>query len=459
MKSELIINANSKKIAFALLEEKKLVSLREEEKDDKFAVGNIFFARVKRILPSLNAAFLDIGYEKDAFLHYKNLGFKFKNFKKYLRLSIANHKLPDIEELKLESDIKKNESKISDEIYSGEYILVQISKKAISSKSIRLSADISIKGHHIILFPFSNKIYVSKKIENKIERERLKNIIHEIKPNNYGVIVRTVAEDISKIEIEKELKELVSSWKNIFEITKKIIPPKLIIGEEKQATSILRDLLNKSVEKIYVDNEKIFTEIKDFIKKIGRDENIVNYYKGKYNIFEFFDVEKQIRVLFGKKIYIKNGSYLIIEKTEAMHVIDVNSGNRSKKNIDQETNNFNINYIAVDEIARQLKLRDIGGIIVIDFIDMKNIEKRILIYNRMKEKMANDKTIHQILPLTKFGLMQITRQRIRPEISINVSEKCPICDGTGEIVPEVLASEDFKENLEKIIELKKKTFF
>jgi len=457
--NELFIHVTTSEISIALLEDKKLVELNKEKRELKFSVGDIYLGRVKKIMPGLNAAFVDVGYEKDAFLHYHDLGPQFRSLNKYLYSFIDKKgKPPVLSRFKLEPDIDKN-GLINNVLNQGQKILVQITKEPISTKGPRLTSEISIAGRNLVLIPFSNKVSISQKISSSEERARLKNIIDSIKPKNFGVIIRTVAENKRVAELDEELRSLVKKWESAFNKGQFKKIPQLFISEVDRTVAILRDLLNPSFTNIYVDDESVFREIKDYIAKIAPEkEKIVKLYNGKDSLFEKYGIEKQIKSLFGKTVSFKQGAYLIIEHTEALHVIDVNSGNRSKSSNTQENNALEINLAAAEEIARQLRLRDMGGIIVVDFIDMKSNENKQKVYEKMKEVMQNDRTKHNILPLTKFGLMQITRQRVRPVMSINVYEKCPSCKGSGEVPSTSLFTDEIENKLGLIINKNKHLF-
>lgn len=450
--NELVIDVNSSEIAIALLQDKQLIELSKEKSNKQFTVGDIYLGTVRRIMAGLNAAFVDVGYEKDAFLHYLDLGPQYLSLHKFLQIALTQREVPKLSDFENKLDIDKN-GKITDILKPGQPVLVQIAKEPISTKGPRISSELSIAGRYLVLMPFSDKVSISTKIKSAEERNRLKNLIMSIKPKNFGVIVRTVAEGKRVAVLDTELRELVEKWENAMKSIKGMKPPGVVIDELSRTSAILRDILNPTFNNIYVNNSSVYSEVKDYIKNISPEkQKIVKYYSGRTPIFEYFGIDKQIKSLFGKIVTIKNGAYLIIEHTEALHVIDVNSGNRSKKDNDQETNALEVNISAADEIARQLRLRDMGGIIVIDFIDMHNLENKIKLYERMKEAMAQDRTKHSILPLSKFGLMQITRQRVRQEMNIKTMETCPTCGGSGEITPSILFVDELESHIKYIIE-------
>ena len=456
MSNELIIDVTPSEIVIALLKDKQLVELNKEKSNLQFSVGDVYLGKVKKIMPGLNAAFVDVGYEKDAFLHYLDLGPQIQTLQNFLEAAIQRKgKTLSMQRFKTESDIDKK-GKIVDVLKVGQLILVQIAKEPISTKGPRLSSEISIAGRNIVLIPFSDKVSVSQKIASADEKKRLRTLIQNIKPKHYGVIVRTVAEGKSAETLEEELKELVKKWESAFIDINEAKPPQLFIGEMNRTSTILRDLLNGTFSNIYVNDERYYSQIKEYIASIAPEtEKILKLIKGGPPILERFGINKQIKALFGRTVSIKNGAYLIIEHTEALHVIDVNSGNRTKLGDDQETNALEVNLLAAQHIAQQLRLRDMGGIIVIDFIDMYTAEHRLKLLEFMREAMADDRAKHNILAVSKFGLMQITRQRVRPELTGQAVEKCPVCRGSGEIVPSILFDDELFNNLSFVIEQNK----
>lgn len=456
---DLIISVNDAEISIALLEEKQLVELNTEKRNVKFSVGDIYLGKVKKIMPGLNAAFINVGFEKDAFLHYLDLGAQFKTLHRYYHLATQNKvRMPAVSKFKPEPDIDKD-GKIADVLTAGQTVIVQITKEPISTKGPRLASEVSIAGRNLVLMPFSDKVSVSSKIENGEERNRLKLLIQSIKPKNYGVIVRTAAEGKKVAALDAELKELINRWeKALSGVRRDVKSPRLLLGEMNRTTTILRDILSTDFNSIIVDNEVIAGEVKSYIWEIAPEKGkIVKVYKEQIPIFDYYGVSRQIKGLFGRTVSFKGGSYLIIEHTEALHVIDVNSGNRSKSGSDQESNALAVNLEAAREISRQLRLRDMGGIIVIDFIDMQTNDNRQVLYDRMKELMSADRAKHNILPLSKFGLMQMTRQRVRPEMTIVTDEKCPVCRGEGKTAPAILLTDEIERTLSCIIEKVKTT--
>lgn len=452
MNNELIIDSSSSEVVIALLNDKRLVELNKEKSNNNFSVGDIYLGRIKKVMQGLNAAFVDVGYEKDAFLHYLDLGPQINSLNKFTKLvQTGKQKSAGLSYFQLDPDIDKS-GKISNVISSNQQILVQIAKEPISTKGPRISSELSLAGRYLVLVPFSDRISISQKIKNSAERNRLIKLIQSIRPKNFGVIIRTVAENKTVADLDGDLKDLYSKWENLIEQLKTATPPQKVLGELDRTSAILRDLLNASFNSITVNDEKLFEETKSYLQTIAPDkEKIVKLYKGKEPIFEHFGVERQIKSLFGKTVNIKSGAYLVIEHTEALHVIDVNSGHRAKSSKDQETNALEVNLEAATEIARQLRLRDMGGIIVVDFIDLHSQANRKLLYDKIKEEMKFDRAKHNILPPSKFGLVQITRQRVRPEMNIVTVEKCPACDGTGEIQASVLLIDAIENKLRFIL--------
>lgn len=452
MSNELVINATQNGCRIALLKDKNLSEYHHDEGGTQFKVGEVYLGTVKKVIPGLNAAFIDIGYEKDAFLHYLDLGPQFQSLKKYTRLAQSRKGGPiRLEKFNLEPDIDKM-GKINQVLTKGNQLLVQVVKEPISTKGPRLSCEISIAGRYLVLVPFSNTVNVSKKIEDANERKRLLRLISSIKPENFGIIIRTVAARKEVAELDADLRNLVKSWEDGVQRIPDAKPRDKVIGEISLASALLRDVLNESFDSIEVDDKTIYDEIKTYIRAIAPDkEKIVKLYNGKAKIFEAFGIEKQMKSAFGQTVSLKDGGYLIIEHTEALHVIDVNSGNKSNREDDQEATALSVNMEAANEIARQLRLRDMGGIIVIDFIDMRSSENKRKLYKKMQEAMEPDRSKFTVLPLTKFGLMQVTRQRVRPEMNIATKEVCPTCNGTGKVTPTILISDEIEKNLDHLI--------
>ena len=452
MKSELIVDVQAAEVSIALLEDGRLVSLQKEARNIAYAVGDIYLAKVKKLMPGLNAAFVNVGYEKDAFLHYLELGSHFSSYEKFVAQLLADRKhQPRLSQMKLLPEIDKHGS-VTDLLAPGKELLVQIVKEPISSKGPRLTTDITLTGRYLVLTPFCDKISISQKIKSSEEKTRLHQLVESIKPRNYGVIIRTSAEGKRVAELNHELKTLVQAFEDACEKAQRSTAPELVFEEENRVVGMLRDVFSPSFENIHVNDPDIFRQIQKYVDLISPGaRDIVKLYEDTAPIFDHFGITRQIKSSFGKTVSFKSGAYIIIEHTEALHVIDVNSGNRSKATNDQESNALEVNLRAADEIARQLRLRDMGGIIVVDFIDMAKAEHRQQLYDHMREIMANDRARHNILPLSKFGLMQITRQRVRPVLDITVAEECPSCFGKGKVQPSILFTDTLFEKLEYMV--------
>lgn len=448
MDKDLIIDVKQTEVSIALLENHRLIELNKEVNDGKkYNVGDVYLGKVKKLLPSLNAAFVDIGDERDAFVHYLDLGLNFKAFDYFTRQINGNKDFQQFFSNVKIDDILEKEGKIERFLAPGQPIMVQVVKEPISTKGSRLTAEISIAGRNLVLLPFTDKVSISQKITSKDEKQRLERLVYSILPHNYGVIIRTAAEGKKAAVLDAELKSLIKKWEESWQKMADSKSVQLLFTENSRTTTILRDLLNDSFSNIYVNDEQMFEEVSEYVSMIApQQEKIVKLYKGSEPIFDHFEVTRQIKGSFGKVVSIRQGAYLIIEHTEALHVIDVNSGIRAKQR-EQEDNSFEVNVNAADEIARQLRLRDMGGIVIVDFIDMESNEHKVKLYKHMMEVMASDRAKHTILPLTKFGLMQITRQRVRPATEINTNEVCPTCGGTGKIGPSILFDEVLERQL------------
>ena len=426
MNKELIIRSSSNTVDFALLKDGKLIELQKDEEGNNFSVGDVFLAKIRKSVAGLNAAFVNVGYEKDAFLHYHDLGPKLPTLLKFVK-RVSTGKLRDysLKNFPFEKDIDKNGS-IADAIKSNQSVLVQIVKEPISTKGPRISSELSIAGRYVVLVPFSDRISISQKIENREEKDRLKRLLKSITPKGFGVIVRTVAEGRKVAELDRDLQNLYGRWTAMCKKLHRAHHPSKVLGEMNKASSILRDIFNDSFTSIIVDDELLYIQIKDYLQEIApKKESIVKLYQSNVPIFEKHGIERQIKTSFGRTVSMAKGAYLIIEHTEALHVIDVNSGNRSNKAKNQEDSALEVNLISATELARQLRLRDMGGIIVVDFIDMNKAEHRRKLFNHLRDEMKDDRAKHKILPPSKFGLIQITRQRVRPEMNIKTREEDP----------------------------------
>ena len=453
MRSELVVDVTPREMTTALLEDGRLVTLQRETRDASYAVGNLYLAKVKKLMPGLNAAFVNVGHSKDAFLHYLDLGSQFNTFSQYIQTVRANpNKRPtSISKVKNQAETNKHGT-VTDLLTQGQELLVQIAKEPISTKGPRLTTEITFTGRFLVLTPFNDRISVSQKIKDHAEKTRLRRLIESMKPKNFGIIVRTSAENKKAAELNAELRLLLKAWDDAIAKVQTATPPSLVYEEESRAVGEIRDILSPEFESIQVNNAEVFEQIHDYVNLIAPDRSdIVKLYSEDTPIFDKFGITKQIKSSFGKTVSFKSGAYIIVESTEALHVIDVNSGNRSRTSTDQESNALNVNLLAADEIARQLRLRDMGGIIVVDFIDMNDGTNRQKLYDRLKEDMPNDRAKHNILPLSKFGLMQITRQRVRPAMDMHVDEVCPTCLGKGTIKSSILFTDTLENKIDYIV--------
>jgi ribonuclease G len=449
---DLIIRSQGGEVAIAVLRDRLLMELHREKTDKGFAVGDIHLAKIRKVAPGLNAAFVDVGHERDAFLHYFDLGPQYRNAFKFTKAAVqGNITTSLLDEWKLEADIEK-EGKLADVLSASQSVLVQIAKEPISTKGPRLTAEVTLAGRYMVLVPFINKVSISSRITDETERKRLKELMHSIRPKNFGMIMRTNAEGKKAEDLETDLKTLLGRWDVMFRNMKSGIPPKKLLGEIDRTNAVLRDVLNKDFTNIHVDNQVVYEEVRETLEKIAPEKkNIVKLYTGKVDIFDNFFVNKQIKQAFGKQVMLPSGAYLIIEKTEAMHVIDVNSGGRKGGNHDQEKNAFDTNIEAAKEIARLLRLRDMGGIICVDFIDLYEPENRRQLHKVLKDAMEDDKAKHNVLPPSRFGVIEMTRQRVRPETEIDTSESCPTCGGTGEVSAPVLIIDEIENALNYLL--------
>jgi ribonuclease G len=453
MNKELIIRSGEDAVDFALLKDGKLIELhKEKETGDNFLVGDIFIAKIRKPVPGLNAAFVNVGYEKDAFLHYHDLGPALHSYLKFIKL-VNTGKIKDfsLKNFKFENEIDKDGA-IADVLSVNQSVLVQVVKEPISTKGPRISSELSFAGRFLVLVPFSDRVSISQKIEDRAEKDRLKKLVQAVRPKGFGVIVRTVAEGKTTTELEKDLQNLMNRWTAMCKKLPTAHHPSKVLGELNKASSILRDVFNDTFTGIHIDDEELYQETKEYLAEIAPEkQKIVKFYQSNDTpLFEKYHIERQIKTSFGRTVSMSKGAYLIIEHTEALHVIDVNSGNRSNKATNQEDTALEVNMIAAAEVARQLRLRDMGGIIVVDFIDMQNPDNRQVLYNFLKEEMSDDKAKHKILPPSKFGLVQITRQRVRPEVNIETREENPN-NLSGDVDAPIQIIDKITFSLEKII--------
>lgn len=454
VKKELIVHTSIDKdiISIAMLENGTLEEITKVDINNGYSVGDIYIGKVRKLMAGMNAAFVSIGGEKDAFIHYLDLG---PNYKSYARLldTLSHRRIFSFSDYPRQKELVKG-GVINQVLSNGDNVLVQISKEPISTKGPRVTTDISITGRFLVLKPFDRKISISQKIKSVDERARLKDIVREVLPQNYGVIIRTASIDATNDDIIQDIKELVGKWQAIIDKLEGIKPPSLIVSESNRVMTILRDLLNDSFSAVVIDDQLIYQQIKEYVKRISPEqEKIVKYYRSSVPLFDEYDITRQIKGLFGKIVPFKRKSYMVIEQTEALHVIDINSGPKVNNGSNQEQIAYEVNINAVEQIARQLRLRDMGGIIVIDFIDMNKAENRQELFNMMRDAMKKDRAKHTILPLTKFCLMQITRQRVRQATQIENKEACPTCRGKGTVISSVLFDSEIEAQIAALLEM------
>lgn len=454
MEKELIITSGVKETQIALLENKKLVELHNQKPVSGLAVGDIYLGKISKLLPGLNAAFVDIGLkEKDAFLHYTDLGPKLRSVQKFTNNGISGgQKNGQLTDFIVEPDIPKMpKGKVSNVLKKGQLVLVQVLKEPISTKGPRLCCEITIAGRYLVLTPFSSTVAVSKKISTETERTRLKTMVENLRPKNFGFIVRTAAEGKNVAEIHDDIKDLINKWDQMYLQLHNAIGPLKCLSEGNKTQTIIRDFWNDTFTRVVVDSKEMYEQVSDELEKVAPGKkDLVKLHPGPRPIYDHYGVTRQIKASFGKTSTMASGAYIVLEHTEAMHVVDVNSGHKMVSS-DQEENATKVNTEAAEEIARQLRLRDIGGIIIVDFIDMRITENRNLLYQEMKKFMSGDKAKHTILPISKFGLMQITRERVRPQVNIVTAEKCPTCMGTGKIQSSLLVTDEIKRDLDIIM--------
>jgi len=445
-KLELVVSTESNELKIALLENNRLLEYRIEDKNNYFSVGDCFLGKVVKVSKNLNAAFIDVGYKKYGFLPYTSLSKYFTNYSNFI------HDIRDNNNVKLSTyrldEILDKDGNISDIISENQNILVQIEKEPISLKGPRLSTSITLSGKYFVLLPFSNEVHISKNITDNKEQERLINFVNSSRPNNFGVIIRTAAEGLDDNTLSDDLTQLLKKWGTALTKLKNANIGDKIISEDNKIITIIKNMLSTPLDTIYIDDEALYIQIKNFIiSEHICNEKILKLYSNKSDsLFNYKDIKKQIQISMNKYVNIDGGGYLIIEQTEAMLVIDVNSGIQNDFS-DHEEMAYHVNVIAAQEIVRQLRLRDIGGIISIDFIDMETVEHKMSIYELMKEYMKNDKHQHLVLPLSRFNVMQITRQRLKPIENVDIYEVCPMCRGNGRIEPVIQIADKIEKKL------------
>ena len=460
MKKEIVINSTANEHRIAILEDGKLAELFVETPGKERMVGDIYFGKIAKVMPGIRAAFIDVGLQQDAFLHFSDVGSSLSEYNALFDDEDDDEEespAPVLAPLPAEGDVAappqagstphQHESRRggshnggsdrfarSDRdvnLQKGQDILVQITKEPVGKKGVRVTSEISLPGRFLVLLPFDGKVGVSKKLTDFKEKRRLRKVVRSILPQGFGAIIRTVAEGKEDSLIRQDLEELIRVWSNIQKAVKTEKPPALVYKDMTTTSSVIRDLFGDRVERVAVDDKKLFKEIKAYVQWMSPDMlDRLEHYKGKEPIFDKYGVEKDIQTLMSKKVWLKSGGYIFLEKTEAMTVIDVNSGRYAAKK-EQELNSLRTDLEASREVTRQLRLRDIGGIIVIDFIDLEDEKNKKKVYDEVKKELKRDRAKTTVLPMTEFGLMQITRQRIRQNVQMSFSDACPTCGGTG----------------------------
>ncbi len=451
---ELVLNATREGLEIALVEDRRLVEYHVERENSRFNVGDIHLGRVRKINPGLNAAFVDVGHEKDAFLHYTDLGPRFRTLYNFVQRGVKGSlRGAHLKGFRVEDELVKT-GKMNQVLQKGQQVLVQVLKEPISSKGPRITSEISLPGRYIVMTPFNGSIGVSRRITASGERKRLLSLLESIAPPNWGVIARTAAEGVGVAELHEDVNRILAQWETIIGNLKGAKPRDVVFSETRKVNALIRDLLSRPFSRIVVNDGAVAEELRRTLEEgQAGSGKIVHHYTGKKPIFDALDVTKQIKGSFGETVSLRSGAYLVIQHTEALHVIDINSGPKIARRTDQDENALKVNLETAEEVARQLRLRDLGGIIIVDFIDMRNPDHKKQVYKAMKDHMKDDRAKHAILPLSKFGLMQITRQRVRPEVNIVTQEKCPSCGGTGKVESTVLLVDEIEHKLDYLMAL------
>ncbi len=463
MVKEIIINSSTSQSRVAIIEDNNLVDFFVDHVEKRRMVGDVYLGKVARVLPGIRAAFIDIGLKHDAFLHFSDIDEKLEALQGIFDedetdtddedenpAQTSNGQTQEVKPKPIQKprDDHKPHHSIP-KLHKGQELLVQIIKEPVKDKGVRVTSSISLPGRFCVMLPYDNKIGISKKINDFKERRRLRRLARGILPENCGLIIRTAAKEQPEKALAGDLKYLVKQWRDIEEAAKSEKPPSLLFQDLSTTISVIRDLFTPEISKVFVDNKKLFKEIRNYVQFIQPElVDKIEYYKDSEPIFEVFNVEKQIQTLLGRKVPLPSGGHIVIEHTEAMHVVDVNSGRYAAKK-EQELNSLKTDLEAAREIVRQLRLRDIGGLIVVDFIDLEDEKNRKKIYDELKKEFKKDRAKIALLPMTEFGLMQITRQRIRENILQSMTEVCPYCLGTGMLTKKSNLTHEIEEWLKR----------
>lgn len=459
MKKEIIINATANEIRIAITEDGRLAELFVETPEKERMVGDIYFGKVARVMPGIRATFIDIGHKQDAFLHFSDIG---DTFSSYSQLTSEEDSDVDTEDEADESELPAARGKHAaaastavahprtrtqpqrrdngrpdfgtnrtPQLTKGQEVIVQVTKEPVGNKGVRVTTEVSLPGRFLVLLPFDNKIGASKKITNFREKRRLRRIVRGILPENFGAIIRTVAQEEDETSLRQDLEELIETWREIEKMVKTEKAPALLYKDMSTTSHVIRDLFSENVTRLVVDSKRLYKEIRTYVKWVSPSlVERIEFYKDKEPIFDVYGIEKEIATSLSRKVWLKSGGYIIVEQTEAMVVVDVNSGRYAPQR-DQEQNSLRTNLEAAREVCRQLRLRDIGGIIVVDFIDLLEETNKKKVYDELRKEFRKDRAKVTVLPMTELGLVQITRQRIRQSILHSFSEPCPVCGGAG----------------------------
>ncbi len=473
MRKEIIINAAADQIRVAITEDKRLAELYVESPEKERMVGDIYVGKVAKVMPGIRAAFIDIGHKQDAFLHFSDIGSTLSEYSSLIgdedsdvdvddgpdedeegpatqsasqstsqqtsqQTSLAGGERTATASVKSAVELPPQRPQRSNgrdtrlpDLKKGQDIIVQITKEPVGKKGVRVTSEVSLPGRFLVLLPFDGKIGISKKVSNFKEKRRLRRIVRSILPQGFGVIVRTVAEDKEETSLRQDLEGLIETWRGIEKSLKTETPPALLYKDMATTSSVIRDLFTDAVERVVVDSKKLYKEIRTYVNTVSPTlVDKIEYYKDRDPIFDANGIEKEIATCLSRKVWMKSGGYVIIEQTEAMVVIDVNSGRYAAKR-EQELNSLRTNLEAAREVTRQLRLRDLGGIIVIDFIDLEDERNKKKVYDELRKEFRKDRAKVTVLPMTEIGIVQITRQRIRQNILQSMSEPCPACGGGG----------------------------
>jgi ribonuclease G len=453
MKKEIIINAGANETRIAITEDGRLAELFVETANKEKMVGDIYFGKIAKVMPGIKAAFIDIGLGQDGFLHFSDIGNRFEEYsamigdedeeseeQKGSAAAEASVEAPAADlrppptappQERGRRDNHRSPPRKDIQLEKGQEIIVQITKEPVGKKGVRVTSEVSLAGRFLVLLPFDGKIGISKKISSFKEKRRLRKIVQTILPEGFGVIIRTVAEGKDETSLTNDLKDLITTWREVEKTVKTEQAPCLLYKDMSTTSSVIRDLFSNDVSRVVIDSRKLHKEIRAYIKYTSAQLlDKIELHKDRRPIFDFYGIEKEIETTLARKVWLKSGGYIIIEPTEAMMVIDVNSGRYAAKK-EQEQNSLRTDLEAAREICRQLRLRDIGGIIVCDFIDLDDERNKRKVYEELKKEFRKDRAKVTVLPMTEFGLVQITRQRIRQNILHSFSEPCPACGGTG----------------------------